>query len=324
VKLLLAKAPLFSELNDDEQAEILSLARPFRFDQGHAIFRQGDRADGMYLIEDGRVRVSARLPNEGEVELSILGSGEVLGEFALIDGRERSATATAIQEARGLFFSSRHFDVLRSELRPAAFKTMRRITRELIQRLEVLNRDIDASSTPSNIDPLPPWVRGPSEIPGNPVVAANLNRSALRVLPFFRLLSEEELEEFLSALHCWDVPRGQILFRQGSTGMSSFVIIRGAIQVALEKNGGFEKVALLGPGRIFGLALIEGSRRIETCYVRERAILLEIRQEHFARWFESTSPVAFKFHNAINENLVAQLRASDRRLGRLSALDRMK
>jgi CRP-like cAMP-binding protein len=137
-------------------------------------------------------------------------------------------------------------------------------------------------------------------------------------------LTEEELEELLTVLCGWEVPRGQILFRQGSSGTSSFLIVRGAIQVALEKGGGFEKVAVLGPGRILGFPLVEGSRRTETCYVREAAKLLEIRQEHFARWFEGTSSIAFKFHDAINEDLVSLLRASDRRLGRLSALERMK
>jgi len=321
---VLEKFPLFADLSSDERGEILAMARPFVFDVGHTIFRQGDRADGMYLIEDGCVRISARLPDEGEVQLSILGAGDVLGEFALIDGRERSATALATEQSRGLFLSGRHFEVLRSELRPAAFKTMRRITRELVQRLQLLDRDIDANSAPSTIDPLPPWVRGPSEVLGAPFPTANLNRAVLRVLPFFRSLTEEELEELLAALGGWEVPRGQILFRQGSSGTSSFLIVRGAIQVALEKSGGFEKVAVLGPGRLLGVSFIEGGRRTETCYVRENAILLEIGEEHFARWFAGTSSIAFKFHGAINEDLVALLRASDRRLGRLSALQRLK
>src|SRR5208337_1130554 len=212
------------------------MARPFAFDQGHIIFRQGDRADGMHLVENGRVQISARLPGGGEMTLSTLGTGEVFGEFALIDGRERSATAKALEPSRVLFFSCRSFEALRSELRPAALKTMRQITSKLFRRLQLLDRSIDANAIASTIDPPPPWVFGPSETIGKPIAAVSINRAALRVLPFFRSLADDEIEELLSALPAWDVPRGQFLIREGTPGTSSFLIVRGAIQLALEKG----------------------------------------------------------------------------------------
>ena len=241
--------PLFSELNPDELGEIVSLARSRSFGEGQTIFRQGDEADGMYVIERGRVRISARVLGESEVELAVLGPGDVLGEFALVDRGGRSATAQAIEPSSGFFFSNRQFEVLRTDLRPAAFKTMRRISRELSERLHSLDREIDARSGALTVRALPSWVHGPSSLLGDRVATESLDRRLLRVLPFFRSLVADELEELLALLDAWQVPKGRIFFRQGSAGTSCFLIARGAVQIALEKEAGVENLAVLGPGR---------------------------------------------------------------------------
>src|SRR5262249_25292125 len=91
----LRAVPLFSDLDDSELQAIMLLARPFRFDQGQTLCRQGEDADGMYLIERGSVKVSTRLLGDNDVELSTAGQGDVLGELSLLDGGTRSATIEA-------------------------------------------------------------------------------------------------------------------------------------------------------------------------------------------------------------------------------------
>jgi CRP-like cAMP-binding protein len=315
--------PLFSDLDAGELAEILSLARPFSFAAGHTIFRQGDDADGMLVIERGRVRVSSRLLGEDEVELSILGAGDVLGEYSLVDRGARSATARVIEPCDGLFFSSRHFEVLRTDLRPAAFKTMRKMTRELSERLRSLDRAIGAKSSGATLRRLPPWVRDAGDALGTAVSNAVIDRRALRLLPFFGSLESPEVEELLSILPAWQVSKGRILIRQGNPAGSAFVLVRGAVQVVLEVEHGVEDVAVLGPGKIFGVSLIENRPRKATCYAREPSIVLEIDARRFAELFEGRSPIAFKLFDALDEMLIGQLRASNRRLGRLVALERV-
>src|SRR5262249_45085453 len=64
---------------------------------GQSVFREGDRADCMYVIVSGRVRVTRGEPGDDEVELWTLGPGSVFGELALFDGGGRSANVTAIE-----------------------------------------------------------------------------------------------------------------------------------------------------------------------------------------------------------------------------------
>ncbi len=68
------------------------------FSPGGTIFRLGETADRVYLVRRGWVRVS-RLSRDGqELTLAVLGPGEILGEVALLDGRERTAEAVALTE----------------------------------------------------------------------------------------------------------------------------------------------------------------------------------------------------------------------------------
>src|SRR5262245_48336641 len=87
----LASVPLFSDLEPAHLSEIARLARRFEVPLGAGLFRQGDEADGLYVIESGSIQVTTRLLGENKVGLSLLRRGDLLGEMSLVDGGKRSA-----------------------------------------------------------------------------------------------------------------------------------------------------------------------------------------------------------------------------------------
>jgi len=62
---------------------------------GQIIFMQGDVGDGVYVVEEGCVEISAMVDGGGNRVLSHLGANTFFGEMAVLDGLPRSATATA-------------------------------------------------------------------------------------------------------------------------------------------------------------------------------------------------------------------------------------
>lgn len=66
-----------------------------RYGDGEAVYRQGDRGDGMYVIMDGHVEVIRR---EGDAEfcLATLGPGDFFGEMGLFAEDVRSASVRAV------------------------------------------------------------------------------------------------------------------------------------------------------------------------------------------------------------------------------------
>jgi uncharacterized membrane protein len=92
--------PLFASLDDKAAVELRNLLSDKVVPQNTRLFRQGDKGDAMYLIESGRVRISIRDDDEQELTLAELAQGDFFGEMSIIDGRQRSADAQVIEEAR--------------------------------------------------------------------------------------------------------------------------------------------------------------------------------------------------------------------------------
>ena len=75
----LATVPLFAGLDPSALADLRKAAEPFTFDAGEILFRQDDAADGVYLLAEGEVALSARTPGDGLVELARVGPGGLMG-----------------------------------------------------------------------------------------------------------------------------------------------------------------------------------------------------------------------------------------------------
>lgn len=96
----LRSVPLFASLDDGAARELRSLLRVDQVAEGTELFHHGDSGDAMYLIETGRVRIHVQDSTGHDVTLAELAGGDFFGEMALLDGKQRSADATVIEEAR--------------------------------------------------------------------------------------------------------------------------------------------------------------------------------------------------------------------------------
>jgi CRP/FNR family cyclic AMP-dependent transcriptional regulator len=101
---ILSEVQLFSLLDDQERATLAELFKPCQFAAGTRIFAAGDRADALYVIRSGRVRVELTT-YEGEcLVLTELETGDVLGEVSFLDGGSRTASAVAVEDTEMLAF----------------------------------------------------------------------------------------------------------------------------------------------------------------------------------------------------------------------------
>jgi CRP-like cAMP-binding protein len=100
---------LFAAMRPEELDEILNFASERRVRRGQTIFQRGDNGSSMVVVLRGRVRISSVSGEGKEVTLNVIDPGQIFGEFALLDGKPRSADATASEDTLLLVVERRHF-----------------------------------------------------------------------------------------------------------------------------------------------------------------------------------------------------------------------
>ena len=79
--------------------------------KGTVLFRQGDPSDTMFVVAEGRVRLT--LGSGAEVrEVAVLGPGEFFGEMSLLSGEARTASAEVIEDSKLLVVGRDAFAML--------------------------------------------------------------------------------------------------------------------------------------------------------------------------------------------------------------------
>jgi Cyclic nucleotide-binding domain len=100
---------IFGKLSPSDLDGLLLHARVEHYPAGREIFAKGSPGRSMMAILSGGVRISTLSPTGREIVLTILKTGEVFGEIALIDGEDRTADATAITDCDLLVLDHRDF-----------------------------------------------------------------------------------------------------------------------------------------------------------------------------------------------------------------------
>ena len=105
----LLSSALFQAMKPEELDGILRMATDRRYRRGQTIFQKDDPGSSMMAVLNGRVRIGAMSLEGKEITLNMIDAGEVFGEIALLDGKPRSADATAFEDTQLLVIERRHF-----------------------------------------------------------------------------------------------------------------------------------------------------------------------------------------------------------------------
>lgn len=113
------------------------------YNQDELIFKEGGRGDKLYIILDGKVRITKHIPGVGEEALAILGKGDFFGEMALVDNEPRSADARAHVNGTTVLTISRTVlnEILSVDVE-SAYQFLIILCRILTQRLREINLKI--------------------------------------------------------------------------------------------------------------------------------------------------------------------------------------
>jgi voltage-gated potassium channel len=144
---MMARVPLFSELDAVEIADVMRLLRTQHVSAGEIIVRRGEPAHSMYFIAQGEVEIE--LPEERVV----LGDGHFFGEVAVLRGARRSATVVAMRRTSLLVLDARDLHAL-MDREPRIAKRLHEVARNRLKREivgpqgDIVTEEIEDSKTP--------------------------------------------------------------------------------------------------------------------------------------------------------------------------------
>ncbi len=95
---LLERVPFLAALSVDDRRWLHERVRRRTYTRGDIIFQKDDPGQSLFIIEDGSVRIYVPGAQGMDLTLAVMGGGDFFGDLSLLDGRPRSASASALAE----------------------------------------------------------------------------------------------------------------------------------------------------------------------------------------------------------------------------------
>ena len=107
----LAALEVFADIPVEDLAHLAANLKPLQVVAGEVLMRQGDRAESFAIITSGRVEIKHVGP-DGQVAVTELSPGLIVGEIALLRNAPRTATVIAKDDVRGYVGYNRAFECM--------------------------------------------------------------------------------------------------------------------------------------------------------------------------------------------------------------------
>lgn len=304
---------------------LLSIARAVSFRRGARLVRAGETSRGAYILREGQAEASVALPGGEKLVVAKIAPGALFGETALFERGTATATVTASTNVDGWFLDRDDFRALAAQRTPQAQGVLHALTLILMEKLRAMNARVMEAAAPEDRPAAKAAAADPLAEVGRTKKSAFDLKPFLPLLPVFEGFDEGEIAAFMDAARLLELPRGHGIFAIGQPSSAAFVVLRGAVEICARRGERERRMALLGPGQIFGfMSLLEGGAHGSAAGVRENSILLEIPRAAFAAFYHGDSALSTALHHAIQSSLLASLSQTNRHLTRLISLARLR
>ena len=168
--------------------------------------------------------------------------------------------------------------------------------------------------------------------PGDPL--AGITRSPeppfdasgfLPKLPLFERFDADEVRS-LAARGAWlEISRGRAVFVAGRPAEAAFAVVRGAVEILAVHAARSRRMAVLGPGQLFGyLSVLRQSAHSADAYAREATLLLEFPADAFRAVYFGDSGTSIGLRHAVQRSLLGSMARTNRMLTRLIAQQKLE
>ncbi len=146
-----------------------------------------------------------------------------------------------------------------------------------------------------------------------------ISPGTLRRIKILADLKDSQLVQLADYVEIQDVPQWTVLFKQGDSSDSMFLVMSGELRARLMTGGRETILSTFGPGEFFGdMALLDHGPRSADVVANVDSTLLKISATAFYRLTNEAPALATPFLQATARTMSARIRTDNKRLTRIS------
>jgi CRP/FNR family transcriptional regulator len=147
---VLRRAPLFEGLDEDNARVLRRQMTEVHLNRGEHLFLEGQDGDRLFVVLDGKLKLTRAAADGRENLLSVLGPGEMFGELSLFDPRPRTSSASAVTDATLAALTHEALQPWLYERPEVSFHMLQALARRL-RRANDLNADLVFTDVPGRV-----------------------------------------------------------------------------------------------------------------------------------------------------------------------------
>lgn len=280
------------------------------FKENETILQQGSRSDGIYIIIQGVVIITAKILGEGTTNLETLGPGQFLGEVSYIENIPCATSMIASNKVVCIHISNIYVEYLSAYLPEIKYNLYKAICSQVCERIKEMHAKVTQFIKNSDMTTRPFFgeiihsLTKPIEITMD---ECGFDIQALSKLPFFQLFNQDEINQLIKHTIWLKAPKNCTIIHAMEKNSACYIVVYGAVQSSIVKDNKVAKLSVIGPSTLFASITrmdVDSSYTITftTC---EQTILLSLSEADLT-YFQTNHPtIWYKLFDLICKSLVA-------------------
>lgn len=128
---LLDRVPFLAALSASDRRWLSERVRRRHYARGDIVFQKDDPGEALFIVESGSVRIHVTGSQGTDLTLAVMNTGDFFGDMSLLDGKPRSASASAVTDSSLIILDRDHFTELVRKRPDAALAVLARVTQRL-------------------------------------------------------------------------------------------------------------------------------------------------------------------------------------------------
>ncbi|HHF7374099.1 Crp/Fnr family transcriptional regulator [Legionella bozemanae] len=289
---------------------LLKHAKISSFTAGETIVHQGKKADGVYVILEGTVRVTAQIMSEGVTNMEMLQPGYFFTVNSLIENTASSTSFIASDAVLCIHISSSYFELLADDFPETRYKILQVVAQQICNRLKTIHDIITSFISNSDMTSLSFFERIIHSLNQPKKIIfeeSKIDKREIENLLSLKSFTQDEIDILLKQFIILNAPKNCKLVNEGDNTASCYLVIYGAIQSCIIQDSKLAKLSVIGPGTLIAsIGCIEKNVPFHFTFVTcEQTILCKLTEATIQRIKESNPQLWYKLFNLIFGSLVA-------------------